>query len=352
MTRPVSRLDGRRGLVVSRRVVRVLVLSDLHHASAGEQARAGLEETVVRSSVGRMLLRFHRQRIWLAHPHRQNHRWRAIVAREPGPDLVVANGDFCLDSAFVGVADEAACISARECLAGLSAAYGGRLHRTVGDHDLGKKSLLGEAGGPRRLSLERCAGELGFQRAWRLDVGSRSLVGVTSTLAAWPLFAAEALLEEREWWEGEHRRHLAEVEALFAGLAGDRRILLFCHDPSALPFLAELPSVRARLGQVEHTLLGHLHSPAILSLANRLAGLPAIPWLGTSVRRYSTALRRARAWKAFRPVLCPSPAGIQLLKDGGYLVLEGDPEGREPWRVGRRHLRWDSLSADADPPPG
>lgn len=328
--------------------MRVLVLSDLHHASAGEQARAGLEERTVRNPLGRMLLRFHRQRIWLADPHRQNHRWQAIVAREPDPDLVVANGDFCLDSAFVGVSDEAARTSAVECLAGLTAAYGDRLHRTLGDHDLGKKSLMGDAGGPRRLSLERCEGELGFRRAWRVDRGGWSLVGVTSTLAAWPVFAGEALPEEREWWAEQHRRHLGEIEGVFAAVPRGNRILLFCHDPSALPFLAGLPAVQRRLGQLERTILGHLHSPAILSLAHRLAGMPAIGWLGTTVRRYSTALRRARDWKPFRPVLCPSPAGIQLLKDGGYLILEGDPAGDRPWHVHRRYLPWESLAEGPD----
>jgi hypothetical protein len=36
--------------------------------------------------------------------------------------------------------------------------------------------------------------------------------------------------------------------------------------------------------------------------------------------------------------LCPSLAGIELLKDGGYLTAELDPEARSPLRVHRHRL--------------
>ncbi|MCW5558838.1 MAG: hypothetical protein KIT22_13550, partial [Verrucomicrobiae bacterium] len=114
----------------------------------------------------------------------------------------------------------------------------------------------------------------------------------------------------------------------------------FVHDPSALPFLGRLPSVRRLLPQVALTVVGHLHTPAIFGLAERLAGMPPIGFLGNTVRRYSTALREARIWREFRTVLCPSPAGIQLLKDGGWLDLDLDPEGEKPVQVSRRRLPW------------
>ena len=45
--------------------------------------------------------------------------------------------------------------------------------------------------------------------------------------------------------------------------------------------------------------------------------------LGTSIRRMSTALREAQHW-LFNVRLCPSLAGIELLKDGGYFVARID----------------------------
>jgi hypothetical protein len=118
-------------------------------------------------------------------------------------------------------------------------------------------------------------------------------------------------------------------------------VVLFVHDPSALPFLAELPEVQSRLDQIACTVVGHLHTPAVFRLGSRLAGMPTIPFLGNTVRRYSTALQRARVWREFRTVLCPSPAGIQLLKDGGWLELWLSEDGAGVVRVHRRHLPWE-----------
>ena len=43
-----------------------------------------------------------------------------------------------------------------------------------------------------------------------------------------------------------------------------------------------------------------------------------------------TALNEARKWKEFRVRLCPSLAGIVLLKDGGFLTVQLDAEARSP----------------------
>jgi hypothetical protein len=101
-----------------------------------------------------------------------------------------------------------------------------------------------------------------------------------------------------------------------------------------------MPEVRDRLPQWESTIIGHLHSPAIARLATSLAGMPILRGLGSSVKRYSTALHRAQAWKEFRVRLCPSPTGVEALKDGGWLTAEWDPENPAPipWRHHR--LPW------------
>jgi hypothetical protein len=92
--------------------------------------------------------------------------------------------------------------------------------------------------------------------------------------------------------------------------------------------------------QVALTLIGHLHSPLILRLAERLAGVPPVRFLGHTPRRLTTALRQARDWKPFHVRLCPSPSGMQLRKDGGWLSLELGPGPADidlrfhplPWR--------------------
>jgi hypothetical protein len=106
--------------------------------------------------------------------------------------------------------------------------------------------------------------------------------------------------------------------------------LLFCHDPTALPFLWREPPVHARLDQVEQTIIGHLHSNLVLWKSRLLAGMPAIHFLGHTAKRLSTALHEGRYWKDFRVRLCPSLAGIELLKDGGFYTARLDPNAVQP----------------------
>ena len=90
--------------------------------------------------------------------------------------------------------------------------------------------------------------------------------------------------------------------------------------------------------QIEQTIIGHLHSPLILWKSRVLSGMPILRFLGHSVQRFSTALREARHWKPFKVRLCPSLAGIELLKDGGYYSMELDDSGSVPARFIRHRL--------------
>jgi hypothetical protein len=108
--------------------------------------------------------------------------------------------------------------------------------------------------------------------------------------------------------------------------------LLFCHDPTALPFLWRDETVRPKLSQVEQTIIGHLHSNLIFWKSRWLAGMPTIPFLGHTTKRLSTALREARYWRPFNVRLCPSLAGVELLKDGGFYTAELDSDARQPAR--------------------
>ena len=320
---------------------RLLVVSDIHFAGPAEQARKGFEARAVPNPGIRMALRAYRKYVWLDDPMAHNHRLDAILQREPAPDLVVGNGDFTLDTAFVGVSDDAACASARECLERLRAAYPSRFEGVLGDHELGKKSFVGGAGGLRRRSLERCESELGLRVLWRREVGIWNLIGVASTLAGWPLFRAETPASEHDWWEKRHLELLRSVDQTLAAVPSGAPILLFCHDPSALPFLRSLPSVAHRIPDIAATIIGHLHTPLVLAVAGYLAGFPRVNWAGNSVRRYTAGLHEARCWKEFKVRICPSPAGVQLLKDGGYLTLEFEPDRAEGLQAMRHRLPWD-----------
>lgn len=318
---------------------RVTVLSDVHYASAGEQARRGYEVRVIRRRLHKVLVRAWRRLIWLKDPLAHNHLLDRFCAEAGEPDLVVANGDYSCDSAFVGVSDDAAFASAALVLERLRARFPGRLLAVLGDHELGKMSLAGRVGGPRLTSWERAANELGLQPFWMREVGPWVLLGVASTLLALPVYEAETRPEERAGWWRLRERHLQQIHEGLAELGRDRRLILFCHDPTALPLLWEEAGVRARLGQLEATVIGHLHTDLILWLSRLLAGMPEIGFLGQAIRRMSRALHQARRWRDFKVRLCPSLAGCELLKDGGYLTLTLPTDGR-PSRWTRHWLPW------------
>jgi len=315
----------------------VYVLSDVHFASAGEQQRQDHEARAIANPGLRALVKAYRHFIWLRDPFAHNHLLDAFLARVPVADLVVVNGDLSCDTAFVGLSDDAACESARQCLAKLRGQFGSRLVATLGDHELGKLSLFGGQGGLRLASWERL-GSLELEPLWRREFGSYVLLGVTSTLLAFPIFEPDSLAGERKRWQTLREAHLAEVRDAFARLAPQQRVVLFCHDPTALPFLWREESVRARIRQIELTIIGHFHSNLILWKSRRLAGLPPIRFLGNSIRRMSTALSEARHWRPFNVRLCPSLAGLELLKDGGYVELRLDPQASVPVHFERHRL--------------
>ncbi len=314
-----------------------MVISDIHYAGPAERARRGWESRAIRQPVLRLIAAAYRHVLWLADPTAHNPKLDQLIAAARSPDLVVLNGDLSCDSAFIGVADDAAFESAVQCLERLRAAFGARLLVTIGDHELGKMSLFGGAGGPRLASWHRTIRELGVQPFWQRDWQDRTLIGVCSTLLALPAFAPELLESEREEWNRLREEHLAGVRDAFERLAAEARVLLFCHDPTALPFLAAEPAVHARLHQIERTVIGHLHSELILRTGRLLSGMPQLAGCGVTVRRLSGALRRARNWSRFNVVLCPSPPGIQLLRDGGWLELERDGDRLA---IQRRRIRW------------
>jgi len=315
------------------RALTLAVLSDIHYASAAEQARGGdYEASGVANPIVRNLLKAYRHFVWLRNPLHQNHLLDRFLDEASAPDCVVAVGDYSCNSAFVGVSDDAACQSVRECLGKLRQRFGVGFRAVIGDHELGKRSLLGDRGAMRLASWRRATTELGLQPFWQLELGNYVMIGFVSSLIALSIFEPDTLADERPEWEKLRAEHLSEIRRAFEALKPGQRVLLFCHDPTALPFLLREEAVRDKLPQVEQTVVGHLHSNLIFWKSQLLAGMPRITLLGHSVRRFSTALREARHWRPFKVRLCPALSGVELLKDGGYLTAELDADARQPVR--------------------
>jgi hypothetical protein len=323
----------------------LLVVSDIHYAGPSEQCRHGYEERISSNPFQAAFIRLYRDNIWLRDPLGHNHFLDWFFELCGQPDLVVANGDFSCDSGFVGLADDAAFESAEICLRRLRRQFGRRLLETYGDHELGKKSLVGGVGGLRLESFRRCRDGLKLKPFWRIERGAYVLIGVTSTLLALEALLPEGLEAERAGWLALRDEHLAAIDQAFRGLERGQRVILFCHDPTALPYLARLEAVRSSWGRIEQTVLGHLHSNFIFNTAQRLAGVPAVNFAGVTLRRITNALRRAEQWAPFKPILCPSPTGMEVFKDGGFLTVDLYPEDPRPlaWRF--HPIPWDGPGA-------
>jgi hypothetical protein len=316
------------------------ILSDIHYASAAEQARGDdFEFREIRNPLLRAAFRAYRHVIWMRHPLRQNAQLDRFLAEVGNMDYVVANGDYSCNTGSVGISDDAALQSAAECFGKLRGKFGDRLRLNFGDHELGKLSVFGARGGMRLESWRRATGELGLQPFWRLDLGSYVLLGVVSSLVALPVFVPDMLAEERPAWDKLREQHLAEIRAAFDALQPCQRVLLFCHDPTALPFLGREETVRAKLPQIEQTIIGHLHSNLYLWKSRMLAGMPVLRSLGHTAKKMSGALNEARHWRPFHVRLCPALRGIELLKDGGYFTVELDAAAERPARFTFHHLR-------------
>ena len=309
--------------------ITVAILSDIHYAGPAERARGeNYEFHGIANPLLRAIARAYRHLIWMRHPLEQGRQLDRFLAEVPPVDYLVANGDYTCDSAFVGVSDPATCESVRECLGKLRAKFSDCAWFTMGDHELGKWPLAGGQGGMRLASWHSATRELGLIPFWKFAIGRYILIGVSSPLIALPANQSEVLPEEWPEWHQLREAHLAEILAAFDALQPEQRVLLFCHDPTALPFLAREESVRRRLPQIEQTIIGHLHTRLILWKSRLLSGMPPIRFLGRNARRFTSALNEAHQWWPFRVWLCPALSGIELLNDGGYYIAGIDPEAK------------------------
>src|SRR5206468_3920070 len=150
---------------------RLGIVSDIHYASAAEQARGNdYEWRGLPNPALRIAVRLYRRHIWLRAPTNQNHLLDQFLEKGDSFDYVIANGDYACNTAFVGLSDDAARQSARECLDKLRRKFESRLRLTFGDHELGKVSLVGGRGGMRLASWRRATEELGMDPFWQLHL--------------------------------------------------------------------------------------------------------------------------------------------------------------------------------------
>jgi hypothetical protein len=311
--------------------ISVVILSDIHYAGAAERARGDdYELRAIPNPLFRVLVSFYRHYYWMRHPLEQGRQLDRFLDLNIQADHLVANGDYACDTGFVGVSDSAAAQSVQECLGKLRARYGNRARFVMGDHELGKTNTFSHQGGMRLPSWHCATGQLGLQPFWQVAIGNYLLMGVTSSLIALPAYQGDTLVAELPEWQRLREAHLAEIRAAFAALQPEQRVILFCHDPTALPFLWREESVNRRLPQVEQTIIGHLHTRLFLWKSRLLSGIPPIRFLGASVKRFSTALNEAHLWRPFNVRLCPALSGCQLLNDGGYYQMQLDPAAKQP----------------------
>lgn len=320
----------------------IAVVSDIHYAAAEERARCAdfysLRE--IKNPVARIFERAFHRFIWLRDHGSHNDLLDAFLSAAGRPDLVVANGDYSCNTAQRGMSDPAAFASADECLGKLRARFGENLRATIGDHELGKTGLFTGCGSMALANWTRATQGLRIEPFWRVQFGKYVLLGITSSLVALPLYKGDSSAADAAGWEQLSEAHLENIRAAFAGLRPDERVILFCHDPSAIPFLWREASVREKISQLEQTVVGHLHTNLVLRTGQALSGFPTITFLGKGARKISGALGEAKLWRPFRVRLCPALTGIQLLKDGGWLSAELDANAETPARFKFHRIKW------------
>src|SRR5271155_4563198 len=91
------------------------IVSDIHYASAAEQARGrDFEFREIANPLLRLTAKLYRNHIWLRDPLHQNHLLDSFLDDARSADYLVANGDYSCNSAFIGLSDDGAFASARE----------------------------------------------------------------------------------------------------------------------------------------------------------------------------------------------------------------------------------------------
>lgn len=322
--------------------MRLAVISDIHVLGPGEHERD--RDLLSHLGAGRGWLRtgwrhfLHRarRRFWNWHPEsRRSCFFKALEEIQIyHPDWLIANGDYAGDAGGVGLSDEATYESAAGVITLIREIFPDRCHFIFGDHDIGKYSTAMQQGGIRLASLDLGEQKLGIRSFWHERVGDIDVLGVNSSLITLDHFLPEALTDEIPEWKRRKAVHEAQVTEAFESLDPDARVILFCHDPSALGILIQNPAIEKRLSCIEMTVLGHLHEPRLLTLVQKMPILPLWKPKYPVARIITEGIKSAKTWARFNPIVCPSPFGAGNHLSGGVLFIEMDPTGR---LIARRH---------------
>jgi len=302
----------------SRKHYRILVITDIHYACDLERARGDYESRTVSNPLLRWLLKQYRYFLWRRDPFGWNYYLKRFLESAGEADLIIGNGDYCCDSAFMGVADDPSLKSAKQCLEQLRDAFGDHFIGIMGDHDIGKKSMFGGFGGMHLDSWNRCLDDLDLKDFFQVELGRHVLMGLNSTLIGLPSNLADCSPADVSAWEEKRHAHLETMRVSLGRLGEDQRLLFFIHDPSALPHLAQFDWIREHFHRLDGTFVGHLHSELIIKMSRVLAGMPQIHGLGHTALKMSTALQKAGEWHPFKVHLVPAPGGIQVCRQGGF----------------------------------
>ncbi len=331
--------------------MRIAVISDIHVLGPGEheKERAVREDMALglgRSRAAwRRFLHSMRMRFWNWVPESRYACFLKALQeiQDYHPDWVVANGDYGGDARGVGLSDESTYESAAGVITLMREIFSDRCRFNFGDHDIGKYNTALREGGIRLASLDLGEQKLGIRSFWHEQVDHLHLIGVNSSLITLDYFLPEALSEEIPEWKNRRRAHEEELIAAFSSLTGSDRVILFCHDPSALGILIQNPVIRENHARIELTVLGHLHEPRLLNLVQRLPKLPNWKPRYPVARIITEGIRSAKTWKYFNPIVCPSPFGTGNHLSGGLLFIE--QAGARRFSVRRHRLKLQRMSA-------
>ncbi len=334
--------------------MKIAIISDIHvlgptemEAAHRAHAELGADLSPLRKRWRRGLHRV-RRRLWNGHLELREPAFRHALSRllDYDPDWIICNGDFGGDYGGTGLSNDATFESVRGAVQLMRDLFSDRCRFVFGDHDLGKYSTVLRHGGIRIASIERGERALGIPSFWHVTDEDFHLIGVNSSLFTLDLFLPEALEHEVPEWRQRRAEHIEHVSHAFDGLSRQARVVLFCHDPSALTMLAQIPVVKRRLAQIEMTVIGHLHSPTLLKLAKLAPATKNWKPKYPVARIIARGLEGVQAWAQFNPVVCPSTFGTGHHVRGGLLVVERDDAGAlvaKRIRLPRpRHLKKDA----------
>ncbi len=316
--------------------MRIGVVSDFHVMAAAEKGHVleshkalGAGLPALQRKWRRGLYRM-RRLLWNTHPELREIAFeRALNLMETfKPDWVIANGDYGGDHSGMGVSDDATFESAAHVVGSIRRRFPENSRFVFGDHDIGKYSTERREGGIRIASLHRGEKQLGIPSFWHEIDEDVHLIGVNSSLCTLDLFLPEALVDEVPEWKRCRAEHIEHVSHAFDGLPAKARVVLFCHDPSALHALSQVPIVKRRMKQIELTVIGHLHSPSLLKLAKLMPASKGWRPKYPVARIIAHGLEGVKSWHQFNPVVCPSTFGTGHHFRGGLLFIEKDKHGK------------------------